>query len=85
MLEWKCPMHSHCNELELKIKYTVNLKSASFIILMPLQEGLTLTYIHKKKPRLHFGKSFTLIQATRISSYPKLRVGLYFKQNVIIS
>ena len=37
----------------------VNLKSASFVIIMPLQEGLT--HIHsQKQPRLHCGESFTL-------------------------
>ena len=38
---------------------TVNLKSASFIVIMLLHEGLT--HIHsQKKPKLNFGESFTL-------------------------
>ena len=40
---------------------TVNLKSASFIVIMLLDEGLT--HIHSQiKPRLHFDESFTLIK-----------------------
>ena len=35
----------------------VNLKSASFVLIMLLQEGLS--HIHsQKKPGLHFGESF---------------------------
>ena len=38
----------------------VNLKSASFVIIMLLHKDLT--HVHSlKKPRLHFGESFTLI------------------------
>ena len=45
--------------LNQKTKINVNLKSASFAIIRLLHEGLT--HIHsQKKPRLHFGESFTL-------------------------
>ena len=58
MLAHKCP----CTPLKMSLpqnETTVNLKSASFIIIMLLREGLT--HIHsQKKPRLHFGESFTL-------------------------
>ena len=37
----------------------VNIKSASFVIIMLLYEGLTQVH-SQKKPRLHFGESFTL-------------------------
>ena len=38
-------------------KNTVNLKSASFLVIMLLHEGLT--HIHlQKKPKLHFGCEF---------------------------
>ena len=47
------------NELDPKIKNTVNLKSASFIVIMLLHEGLTQVH-SQKKPRLQFGESFTL-------------------------
>ena len=44
---------------------TVNLKSASFIIIMHLPEGLT--HIQSQiKPWLHFGESFTLSCVTRM-------------------
>ena len=42
----------------------VNLKSASFIVIMLLHE--VLTHIHSQiKPRLHFGESFTLNMSLR--------------------
>ena len=42
----------------------VNLKSASFIIIMLLHEGLS--WVHsQKKPRLHFDKSFALREKCR--------------------
>ena len=37
----------------------LNLKSASFIVIMLSQEGLPHVHL-QKKPRLHFGESFTL-------------------------
>ena len=43
----------------------VSLKSASFIVIILLHEGLTRGHSQKKKkkqPRLHFGESFTLNQ-----------------------
>ena len=52
-------------ELPLKMSLSenenkVNLKSASFIVIMLLYESLT--HIHsQKKPRLHFCQSFTLV------------------------
>ena len=39
---------------------TVNLKSASFVVIMLLHEGLTHIHSHKK-PRLHFGEGFALM------------------------
>ena len=62
MLAYECP------STPLKISLpenetTVNLKSASFIVIMLLHKGLT--HIHSKiKPRLLFGEHFTLIKAT---------------------
>ena len=45
--------------LTQKNKDTVNLKSASFVVIMLLYKGLT--WVHsQKKPWLHFGQSFTL-------------------------
>ena len=38
---------------------TVNLKSASFIVIMLLHEGLTHKH-SQRKPRLDFGASFAL-------------------------
>ena len=43
----------------------VNLKSASFVVIMCLHEGLTRIH-SQQKPRLHFGESFTLT-ATYVS------------------
>ena len=45
-------------------KNMVNLKSASFIVIMLLDEGLTHIY-SQNKPRLHFAESFTLRLDTR--------------------
>ena len=43
----------------------VNLKSASFVVIMLEYEGLT--HVHsQKKPRLHFGESFTLTVSEEI-------------------
>ena len=45
--------------LALSFKNTVNLKSASFVVIMFLHKGLT--HIHsQKKPKLQFGESFTI-------------------------
>ena len=58
MLELKCP----CTPLKISLpknETTVNLKSASFIVIMILHEGLT--HIQSQiKPCLLFGESFTL-------------------------
>ena len=52
-------MHSQMKMIWAENENTVNLKSASFAAIMLLHEGLT--HVHsQKKPRLHFGKSFTL-------------------------
>ena len=65
MLAFECP------SIPLKIslpenKTTVNLKSASFVVIMLLHEGLTR--IHSQlKPNLLFGQSFTLIGSIFIS------------------
>ena len=49
----------HENDFNPKNESTVNLKSASFIVIMLSHEGLT--HIHSQiKPRLLFGESFTL-------------------------
>ena len=57
MLESECP----CTPLKISLtknETTVNLKSASFVIIMHLHEGLT--HIHSQiKPGLLFGESFT--------------------------
>ena len=59
MLLLKCP----CTPLKISLpvhETTVNLKSASFDVIMLLH--VSLTHIQsQKKPRLHFGESFTLI------------------------
>ena len=59
---------------------TVNLKSAYFIVIMLLHNGLT--HIHsQKKPRLHFGESFALtlnIKKIRITARSKLLVCFSF-------
>ena len=52
-------MHSHWKWVWAKNENTVNLKSASFVVIMLLHEGLTHLR-SQKKPWLHFGKSFTL-------------------------
>ena len=58
MLASECP----CTPLKISLpenETTVNLKSASFIVIMLLHEGLT--HIQSQiKPRLLFGKSWTL-------------------------
>ena len=59
MLSLISPWHSHLKLVWLENEKTVNLKRASFVVIMLLNEGLT--HLHsQKKPRLHFGKSFTL-------------------------
>ena len=58
MLALKCPMHSHWKWVWAENDDTVNLKSASLVVIMLLQEDLT--HIHsQKKPRLHL-ESFAL-------------------------
>ena len=47
----KVELHLHCPH--------VSLKSASFVVIMLLRKGLTRVH-SQKKPRLHFGESFTL-------------------------
>ena len=42
-----------------KNETTLNLKSASFVVIMLLHKGLTHKH-QQKKPRLHFDKSFAL-------------------------
>ena len=58
MLVCQCP----CTPLKIglpKFKTTVNLKSAPFVIIMHLHDGLT--HIQSQiKPWLHFGESLTL-------------------------
>ena len=49
-----------------KNETTVNLKSASFVIIMRLHEGLTNIY-SQKEPRFHFGKSFALTWTPHLS------------------
>ena len=50
---------------------TVNLKSASFIVIMPLHKGLTR--IHSQiKPMLLFPKSFTLMFQTNVKLVKEL-------------
>ena len=52
-------MHSHWKWVWAENQNTINLKSAFFIIIMLLHEGLT--HIHSQiKPWLLFGESFTL-------------------------
>ena len=52
-------MHSRWKWVWAENETAVNLKSASFVVILHLYEGLT--HIHsQKKPRLHFGESFTL-------------------------
>ena len=66
MLAWKCPIHSHWKWVWAQNDNAVNLKSASFVVIM-----LWLLYSHKKKkPRLHFGESFTLTQNWKYSHFP---------------
>ena len=56
------PIRINVHENEI----TVNLKSASFVIIMHLLEGLT--HIQSQiKPWLHFGESFTLITVLPLS------------------
>ena len=58
MLAYECPVHSIENELA-ENENLVNLKSASFVVIMLLHKGFT--HIHsQKKPKLHFGESFAL-------------------------
>ena len=58
MLASECP----CTPLRISLpknKTTVNLKSASFVVIVRIHEGLT--HIQSQiKPRLLFGESFTL-------------------------
>ena len=59
MLLLICLMYSHLKWVWAENETTVNLKRASFIIIMLLLEGLT--HIHSwKQPKLHFVESFTL-------------------------
>ena len=61
MLPLICPstVYSHLKWVWPENENTMNLKSASFVVIMLLQEGLT--HVHSpKKPRLHSGESFTL-------------------------
>ena len=52
-------MYSHWKWVGAENENTINLKSASFVVIMLSHEGLT--HIHwQKKPRLHFSASFTL-------------------------
>ena len=61
MLSLICHKHSHWKWVWPENKNMDNLKSASFIVNILLHEGLT--HIHsQKKPRVHFGESFTLIR-----------------------
>ena len=53
-------MHSQMKMIWAENENTVNLKSASFAAIMLLHEGLTHVHSQRKKPRLNFGKSFTL-------------------------
>ena len=46
--------------LTRKNENTVNLETASFVVIMLLYEGLTRVH-SQKKPRLHFGKNYALI------------------------
>ena len=56
MLAYALPLKMNLSQKQ----NTVNLESASFVVIMLLHKGLT--HIHsQKKPRLHFGESFTLI------------------------
>ena len=51
--------------LKMSLKNTVNLKNASFVVIMLLHEGLT--HIQSQiKPRLHFGKSFALTRTPKV-------------------
>ena len=59
MLSLICHEHSHWKLVGPENKNTVNLKSASFVVIMLLPEGLTRVH-SQKKSRLHFGESFTL-------------------------
>ena len=52
--------------MSLTNENTVNLKSASFVVIMLLHEGLTHTHSQKKKPRLHFVKSFTFYPQEKV-------------------
>ena len=60
MLALISPKHSHGKWLWPENENMVNLKSASFVIIMLLHKGLTLIHSQKKKLRLHCGESFTL-------------------------
>ena len=51
--------HSHWKCIRPENENMVNLKSATFILITLLYEGLTRVH-SQKKPRLHFGESFTL-------------------------
>ena len=57
MLEFQCP----CTALKISLrknKTAVNLKSAAFVVIMPLYKGLT--HIQSQiNPWLLFGESFT--------------------------
>ena len=48
MLSLICPAHSHLKWVWPENKNTVNLKSASFVVVMLFHEGLSHIYIHKK-------------------------------------
>ena len=61
-LKWRLKKSAPCTPLKISLpenKNTVDLKSASLVVIMLLHAGLT--HIHSQiKPRLHVGESFTL-------------------------
>ena len=73
-------MHSYWKWVWPENETMVNLKSASFVVIVLLHEGLT--HVHsQKQPRLHFRESFALIsQHVYISWYNKYFVGSSAKQ-----
>ena len=55
MLAYALPLKMNLSQKQ----NTVNLESASFVVIMLLHKGLTCIH-SQKKPRLHFGESFIL-------------------------
>ena len=75
MLAYECP-HTPLKISLPKNETMVNLKSATFVVIMLLHEGLT--HIQSQiKPPLLFGESFTLIESPVLSaprSIPVFRI-----------